>query len=118
MKNINEILKATRVCPVCGRTLPVSDFRYESHGKVFRGAKCKDCRHDAEVARRRRLGIPPRIYTWTPDRVAKLQQMYATSTAKEIAEQLGVTIDSVRSKAINLGLRKYEGYKRQSKATR
>jgi len=43
--------------------------------------------------------------TWTPERIAKLRELWGTMTANQIAERFGVTRNAVIGKADRLGLR-------------
>lgn len=102
-----EAIKMTKVCPVCGRSLPVSEFRYYTKGRLNNGRKCNECRRQEKNAKNRaRTGCKPFTTIWTPDVVETLIRVYATSRNKDLAEKLGIPIHRIESKASDLGLKK------------
>lgn len=104
---MTEALKMTKVCPVCGRTLPVSEFRYYTKDRLNIGRKCNECRRrEKNEKNRARTGCKPFTTIWTPEIIETLIRLYATSTNKDLAEKLGIPARRIAEKASTIGLKK------------
>ena len=57
-------------------------------------------------------------FTWTPERVQALRELYPDNTAEAVAEQMGGTAKSIYYKAHALGLTKSEAFKASEQSGR
>lgn len=117
-------------CPMCGRTLPASDFGLRSNGRLLR-SYCREC----NSIRNRERYYKPRskhelgdvfrrddgslwTYTgahwrrhWSPQMLFDLKKNYSSMTNEELATMLGVPLGTLNHKANELGLHKTKAYR-------
>lgn len=106
-------MKLTKICPKCGKEVPVESFYYRTMGRIAHGRQCRECRLKVrrESARRRReFGRQPQVRIWDDEKIATLRRLYADISNKDISNFIGVAAHNVAYKARNLGLRKSRAY--------
>ena len=85
--------KATAVCNICKRELPVERFSRDSSKKIGRCRHCKEC-HAAYMRDWRRRRKEPRLYA-----LYRGDELLTVGTVEQLAEWHGVTVRTIKKYA-------------------
>ena len=116
-----------KICPKCGRELPLTDYYMNNKGKYY--GRCKECirQKNREWYHRtfkkkegvfydtnqKRLisyeGRVRRIY-WTGDMLSILNRYFANTKNEELADMIGVSLRTLRRKARELNMNKSKNH--------
>lgn len=119
---VDAVLHRARLLGVTCRTfewsadkIEILKARYETDGPQLLAAEFGTT-HWAVTAKARRLGIgstrktPPAEFEWTEDMLTAIKERYTSEAAYKLAEEFGVTLDTVRRKAASLGVHTIAGH--------
>lgn len=120
---MNEEERRSKVCPICGKDLPLDEFYIRKDGSP--GSYCRECSaawkrqwykkkkkkpdgiflHSGFGRLMEHKGMTLRIF-WSANMIAALRRHFPTTRNEELAGMLGVSRRTVIRKARELGLEK------------